>query len=301
MKFDVTLLTESRYLNPSNPDWYAEQILTEDRILQKALERKGLSVRRCDWADRSINWSETSVVLFRTTWDYFHRFKEFSVWLEQVSTQTTLINPAELIHWNINKRYFEDLEVRGVNCVETVYIKSSSTQTLRSICEATEWTKWVLKPTVSGAGRHTYLITSEELDAHEELFQSLVSEEEMMIQPFIQSVVDFGELSLMVMNGQYTHAVHKTPKKGDFRVQDDFGGTVKMFEPTQAEIKFAERAVQACTPKPMYARVDMVKDNAGQLAIAELELIEPELWFRFNEKAADVLAEGIAKKLTAIN
>jgi len=88
MKFDVTLLTESRYLNPSNPDWYAEQILTEDRILQRALERKGLNVRRCDWADPSINWSETTLALFRTTWDYFHRFKEFSVWLEQVSAQT---------------------------------------------------------------------------------------------------------------------------------------------------------------------------------------------------------------------
>ena len=42
-----------------------------------------------------------------------------------------------------------------------------------------------------------------------------------------------------------------------------------------------------------FARVDLVWDNNGELALSELELIEPELWFRFNAEAADELAEGI--------
>ncbi len=297
MKYDVTLLTESRYLNPSNPDWYANQVLTEDRLVQEALERKGMTVRRCDWSDPAIDWSETKLALFRTTWDYFHRFEEFSIWLEQVSSQTKLMNPAELIYWNIDKRYLEDLEARGINCIKTVFVERNSQQTLRSICEATPWKKWVLKPSVSGAGRHTYLLTEAELDSHEEVFQSLIANEEMMIQPFVDSIVSFGELSLMVMNGQFTHAVHKKAKQGDFRVQDDFGGTVHAYKPTKLEIHFAEQAIAACEPKPMYARVDMVTDNAGNLAISELELIEPELWFRLNENAAEVLADGISNAL----
>ena len=43
----------------------------------------------------------------------------------------------------------------------------------------------------------------------------------------------------------------------------------------------------------MYARVDIVYDNKNNLALSELELIEPELWFRNNPKAATLLSETI--------
>jgi hypothetical protein len=97
----------------------------------------------------------------------------------------------------------------------------------------------------------------------------------------------------MVMNGKFTHAVLKIAKKGDFRVQDDFGGTVHDYSPSQFEIDFAENAVKACKELPIYARVDVFTDNNNKLAIAELELIEPELWFRNHPEAADQLAKGI--------
>jgi len=116
-----------------------------------------------------------------------------------------------------------------------------------------------------------------------------------MLQPFQHAIVKKGELSLIVIDGEFTHAVLKIAKKGDFRVQDDFGGTVHTYTPTKTEIEFAEQAVNACKSKPVYARVDMFIDNNGQLAIAELELIEPELWFRNNTKAADKLALAIKK------
>jgi len=99
----------------------------------------------------------------------------------------------------------------------------------------------------------------------------------------------------MVIDGKFTHAVLKIAKKGDFRVQDDFGGTVHNYKPTSEEIDFAERVVKACELNPIYARVDMFTDNDGQLAVSELELIEPELWFRKNPDAADKLAFAIKK------
>ena len=301
MNFDVTILTESRYVNPTNPDWYDEQVLTEDRLVSEALEKKGLKVQRKDWADATVDWSKTRIILFRSTWDYFNRFEEFSKWLTLVSDQTVLMNPAELIHWNIDKRYLQDLTKKGVNCVDTIFMPVGTADSLRSICERSPWERWVLKPTVSGAARHTYLLKESNLDEHEEIFHELSSKEEMMLQPFINSIVEFGELSLMVMDGKYTHAVHKVAKEGDFRVQDDFGGSVNDFNATSDQIKFAERAVQACYPKPMYARVDIVFDNENNLAISELELIEPELWFRKCHPAATVLAEGIARFLESQN
>ena len=116
-----------------------------------------------------------------------------------------------------------------------------------------------------------------------------------MVQEFQQDVIDRGEVSLMVMGGVFTHAVLKRAKSGDFRVQDDFGGTLEDYEPTPEEIEFSERAIAAVSPLPAYARVDLIRDNDDQLALIELELIEPELWFRRCPKAAQVLADHLTK------
>ena len=115
----------------------------------------------------------------------------------------------------------------------------------------------------------------------------------MILQPFQHNIVVKGEISLIVINGKFTHAVLKIAKKGDFRVQDDFGGSVHNYTPTLLEINFAEKAVEACDELPIYARVDVFTDNNNNLALAELELIEPELWFRNNPRAADELAKGV--------
>lgn len=54
---------------------------------------------------------------------------------------------------------------------------------------------------------------------------------------------------------------------GDFRVQDDWGGTVHPHTASPEEIDFAQRAVAAVPFDVLYARVDLIRDNHGQLAI----------------------------------
>jgi glutathione synthase/RimK-type ligase-like ATP-grasp enzyme len=286
MKYDITLLTESRYAaaQAAPDDWYLQQILTDDHILSEALARRGFTVIRKNWADPDFDWASTRMALFRTTWDYFHRFAEFSEWLDRVSTQTQLINSLELIRWNMDKHYLLDLQERGIPIPPTRIIHQGETITLTALHAETGWTETVLKPTISGGARHTYRLHPGNLREHEAVFQSLIVVEDMLLQPLQNQVIEQGELSLMVMGGQFTHAVLKIAKPGDFRVQDDFGGTVHAYTATSEEIALAERAVAACTPAPLYARVDMIRDNDGNLAVMELELIEPELWFRFHPR-----------------
>ena len=90
----------------------------------------------------------------------------------------------------------------------------------------------------------------------------------------------------MVFGGKFSHAVLKKAKAGDFRVQDDFGGTIEIYHPNQEEIAFVEEAFAACNPLPIYARIDVIWDNNDQLCIGEIELIEPELWFRMDQESA---------------
>lgn len=292
--YDVVVLTDERYANPTDPNEYVKNVMKEDKLVMDALAHKGLRVRKAAWSDPDFDWSKTRYALFRTTWDYAERFQEFADWLMEVSTKTQLINSYDLISWNLDKHYLDDLRVKGVNIVETYFIEPKDSRSLMEIHKELGWEKTVLKPAVSAAAKDTFRLNSKNIEKHNKDFRRLIEDEAMMLQPFQDSVVDRGELSLMVVGGEYTHAVKKIAKDGDFRVQDDFGGTVHEYEPTKAEKELAVRAINVYDGVPAYARVDIIEDNNGQPAIMELELVEPEMWFRRNPKSAEKLAEVVA-------
>ncbi len=290
---DVVILTEDTYVNTEKRDWYTLQVLLEDELVKDALEQQGLSVDIRSWSDPKFDWSLTKAVLFRTTWDYFDRFGEFTGWLNSVKSKTQCINDASTLQWNMDKRYLIELAQKNINTVETYILPKGSEFDLSLTMEKNGFSEAIIKPVVSGAARHTYRVTANNLEQIQARLNQLIKEEDFLVQPFQNNILESGELSLMVMNGQFTHAVRKIAAQGDFRVQDDHGGTVHPYSPTQEEIEFAESAIAVCEPKPLYGRVDIIKDNKNQLAIMELELIEPELFFRFHRPAASVLAKAI--------
>ncbi len=294
---DVVLLTESRYLHPVPASPYINNIFLEDRLLRTELESRSLTVRRVDWADPQFDWSSAKAVIFRTPWDYFENFPKFSGWLDHVKTKTRLINPIELIRWNIDKHYLNDLSGKGIRIPPTLFIEPGSKETLAHLLSSAGWDEAVVKPAIAGGARHTYRITRRNCEEHEEIFQELIRSESMLIQPFLQNIITQGEVSLMVMNGTFTHSIIKRAIPGDFRVQDDFGGTVHPYDASDEERRFAERVVRACDPLPLYARVDVINDDSGTPVVSELEIIEPELWFRFHPPAASKLAGAVADSL----
>lgn len=300
---DVALLTDPRYLaDRAGPgDWYLDNILQDDRLLTDALRRLGLSSVRVDWSRPGVDWSRFRCAVFRTTWDYFDRFGEFTAWLGRVAEATALCNPAALVRWNTDKHYLADLADRGVPVVESRFIERGHSVTLSGVLAETGWADAVVKPCVSGAARHTYRVSPATAAGLDPVVERLLADESLMLQPFQRDVTVSGEDSLMVFNGRYTHAVRKTPKAGDFRVQDDHGGTTRAHTATAEQIELAERAVAACRPAPAYARVDLVRDNRGQLAVMELELVEPELWLRYFPPAADEFAKAVAERVAAGN
>ena len=294
MKYDITILTDHRWVKVENPDWYAKQVIHEDDLLQKALEKQGLNVTRINWDDPDFDWSQTKFAIFRTVWDYSERWEEFDLWFDRTAKLTKFINPAEQIRWNLDKHYFKDLAEKGVNIPSTVFIKRHSSNTLQEIFEDKGWAEAVLKPTISGGGRETYRITKDQASTFENKLKERLKLEDMMLQEFQNNVVERGEVSMMFAGSTITHAIIKTAKEGDFRVQDDFGGAVKKYIPNQAEIDFAKSVLSSCEEAPLLGRVDMIWDNQGLKAVGELEIIEPEMWFRFSPEAADAVATVIS-------
>ncbi|WP_222984258.1 ATP-grasp domain-containing protein [Flagellimonas meishanensis] len=303
MNFDVVVLTDNRYINPTKKGAYVENILLEDHLILEALQEQGLSVIRKSWDDPNFDWSTTKYALFRTTWDYFDRLEEFSKWFGKTAEHTQFINPKALIEWNIDKHYLRDLHDHGINIPNTIFIEREEQLNLEQALEKADMTfgfqcnNFVLKPCVSGAARHTYKFNRRDLAEYDTIFQKLIAQEAMMLQEFQHHIVGEGEISLMVFDGAFTHGVLKVAKPGDFRVQDDFGGSVHAYKPTDEQIDFAKRVVRATPSLPLYARVDIFKDNYGEWALAELEIFEPELWFRMQPEAAKVLAKAIKKRM----
>lgn len=199
----------------------------------------------------------------------------------------------------MDKHYLQDLSGAGVTIPKTIFVEKGTQTTLQALFSTAVQDhgfgkeQFVLKPCISGAARHTYKIHTTEIPKYEALFGQLISEEAMMLQEFQENIVSEGEISMMLFHGEFTHAVLKIAKPGDFRVQDDFGGSVHEYDPSKEQITFAEKVVNAAPELPVYARVDLFRDNEGNWALAELEIFEPELWFRRNPSAAQKLAKTI--------
>ncbi len=114
----------------------------------------------------------------------------------------------------------------------------------------------------------------------------------MAVQPFIEAIAE-GEYSLILFDGVLSHCVIKRPSEGDFRVQPHYGGTTESCAPPAGAEALAHAALAAAPAEATYARVDIIRDDAGELAIMELELIEPALFLPQAPDANATFAKAI--------
>ena len=288
--YDVVVLTDSRYVQPNEKNQYIENVLKEDGLLIEALNNLGLKTIKKDWNDSNFNWNSTKTAVFRSTWDYFDKFSIFQNWLSQVQNKCALINSYEQIKWNLDKHYLQDLKNWGLPIPKSVFINKMSGTKLKDIATNMEWNHIVVKPTISGAAKNTFQLKDQEIENFQTKWIHLTNKEDFIVQEFQKNIIKSGEVAVMLFGGKFSHAVLKKAKKGDFRVQDDFGGTVETITPSKEIIDLAEKAIKKLKPTPLYCRVDVIINNQNKAVIIELELIEPELWFRFKITAADKLA-----------
>lgn len=269
----------------------------DDRLLATALARRGLRPVPAVWTDPAESWSAHAAVIIRSCWDYHLRIAEFERWLDRLERDAVRVfNGVPTIRWNMRKSYLRDLEAAGVAVAGTYWAPQGSSATLAEIGAATGWTTMVVKPTVSSTGWETWLV-ARAAPADEARFSRQVREREMMVQRFLPAILE-GEISLVFLGGVFSHAVRKRASPGEFRVHEEYGGTVEREEPGAALVRDAARAIAAAPLRepPLYARVDGVVAN-GALIVTELELIEPKLYFGWSEEAAEALTAQLAARI----
>ncbi|MGH8029040.1 MAG: ATP-grasp domain-containing protein [Arenimonas sp.] len=269
-------------------------IYPDDVHLAASLRKLGVEPIACIWNDPAIDWSRFDAVLIRTTWDYFKRYTQFLEWLDRLPVPT--INPRPLLRWNSDKRYLLELEQRGIDIIASRVVAGSE---LGAALAAMDGHDIVVKPTVSGGAWHTLRGVAGD-PVFDRASEQLPRELDYLVQPFVTEIVTGGEWSLLFFDGVYSHAVTKHPARGDYRVQDDFGGHAEAREAHPSLIAAAQRALAAVADlghaDHAYVRVDGVV-VVGRFRVMELEMIEPNLHLAHRPDAAERFADNLLARL----
>ncbi len=263
----------------------------DEAPLVEALDARGIKAAAVAWDEPSIDWTQFSAVILRSTWNYWHHREAFLQWAEHVASAATLHNPPSIIRWNTHKQYLVELAALGIPTVPTALVAMGTSETLAEIGRDRGWSSVVVKPAISAGSYLTFRMdTSSEADGSK--FNSLASERDLLVQPFIDSVGDYGERSIILIDGEITHAIRKTARFGG----DDeaIRGPMAITDSERALAKLAIESIPVADGPLLYSRVDMAPDADGKPLLMELELTEPSLFFQQGPRALERLSDAIA-------
>ena len=256
-----------------------QDFVIDDELVLPHMEALGWSVDQVPWR-RPTRWEDYEAVVIRTTWDYTLDVRGFMGVLEQIhQSSATLLNPIELVRWNLRKSYLRQLDAQGVPIPPTIWLSSGELHRIEELWQGLEAEEIVLKPLIGAGARDTYRLSRSQIAGRVEELVRVYGDREAIMQPFLPQVVREGEFSVFFFGRRYSHAILKTPKARDFRVQEEHGGHIQSIEPEPALMDAALRVLEAISPDPLVARVDLVR-HQGRFVLMEVELIEPSLYFR---------------------
>lgn len=268
--------------------------VSDDELAVAPLAELGWDVATVSWRDKTVDWNAFEIVVVRTPWDYQNDPDAFLEVLRKIdASNARLENPLSIIEWNLDKRYLRDLETKGVSIVPTIWGEGEVTEKGFS-----EWQtlfdsdEMIVKPTVSATAQDTYRLR--EFDAE---LAAVFAKRSFLVQPFVNAIVDEGEFSLFYFSGEYSHTILKSPKHGDFRVQEEHGGLISAVVPETKLLETAD-SILGLLSQMLYARVDLVRGAANDFMLMELELIEPALYFRMDDESPRRFAAALDKLMS---
>jgi glutathione synthase/RimK-type ligase-like ATP-grasp enzyme len=278
------------FLTLADPTGY----VIDDELASEPLRDLGWAVEMMPWDRGDVEWERYEIVVIRSAWDWYRKPEAFLCVLEEIDRRgVRLENALSIVRWNISKSYLRELGERGIPIVPTLFRDRLEAGGLAELLGELGTGRAVIKPVIGANAEGAHRIPPRSANDVEEYF----ADRALMAQPFVRAVVEEGEYSLFFFDGAYSHAVLKTPKAGDFRVQEEHGGHIQAVVASAELRAAAEATLAALIVTPLYARVDLVRANSGGFWLMELELVEPSLYLRMDPGAPERFARALVRRV----
>lgn len=301
----IAIISSDRFVGKINEDiWLRDELLSQ-----------GEQCEIVSWEEENIVWTNYKSAVLRSSWWYHKRINDFLKFLQKLElSEVRLFNDKKIVEWNIQKDLqFKDLNLLGIKTVPTIFIPNNSINLKKEIAASymEKYENLVIKPSISGSGDRTFLISRNEstsnhknrlsLDEAESYFQKAANDDQVrciMIQPFLEGISD-GEYSFVFIDSELTHVAIRYP--GIFEIKKDPVEINKLHIPDDM-MSFAaqsQKALNHISDKiikgytPLYLRCDIVRSNS-QLYLMEAEMAEPDLLIKTISSEQD--RENIIKK-----
>ena len=257
--------------------------VSDDELPITHLHDVGWTVEMVSWR-KDYNWSQFDVVVIRSTWDYQNDPYAFFAVLESIDrSDTRLENSLELVRWNMQKTYLRDIALKGTSIVPTLWQeKAVDTKKLGSFFDQLDTEEIIIKPIIGASAGYAFRLHQSQSSAKLPVLEKIFDRRAYMVQPFMPNIIEEGEFSLIYFEGMHSHAILKTPKANDFRVQEEHGGNIRPVIAEPELLYTSQHVIDSLPQKPLYARADFVRTEQNTFALMELELIEPSLYFRMD-------------------
>jgi len=266
-----------------------------DHLLIGPMKENGWDVSFIPWDKLNQNWNNFDLVIVRSTWNYQNHLDEFLNVLRMIDqSKALLLNPLPLIEWNVNKTYLKDLKKDGIPIIPSLFFDDFDIDEVRNSFNTFDSEKVIIKPTVGANADKIMIINkSDNMDTLKKT-KDIYKYRSFILQPFINSIKKDGEVSLIFFNKDFSHALSKVPKKGDFRVQEEHGGTLKLLKNLdEQKINLCKEILSLLPYDFFYSRIDLVVDEGNPL-LMEIEVIEPSLYFNLEPKSANLFAKKVS-------
>jgi hypothetical protein len=247
--------------------------------LQAALVELGAKSRLVSWDDPAVLWQSFSHVMVSSTWDSVDRPVEYLAWVRSVSKVSKLINPADVIEWNLDKVHQQELAAAGVPVIPTTWVAPGDMWELPVASE------FVVKPSVSAGGRNTARYAGGDVAAFGHVHRLQASGQTVMVQAYLSTIDTLGEIDLVFFAGKFSHAVVKRPilraGEGVIELAWERMAWAGLTTPSPEQLAVAEMTMAFVSERlkgpPVYGRADLISGPAGDPLLLEVELIDPYL------------------------
>ena len=242
------------------------QGLPGDQALCDALRAHDIEPLLRNWDDPGVDWSEGRFTVLRTAANYAQRRDHFLAWARSVPK---LLNSPDVIAWNTDKHYLLEFERLGLPIIPTIWLEPSHGLSKHQVhTRFPAFGDFVVKPTISSAGRDVGLYTSTEaysrMEAIDHAMDLLQAGSGVMVQRYLQEVDSQEEWG---WGEQVRRVIHKYMK--DHSAHDS---------------------------QILYDRIDLVPDGQGSFYVMEVSLVEGNLYLDVTSDAVENFADAIAQR-----